>query len=107
MRQRHIFIPMPNHDSDISKGAVEQEAPNQQGNNTRDGEVGQLPHRTNNPLIKGYDTDFPEPGENPEHSGEREEPAAESSPEGEEQTQDPGHRQKRNQGDQKDDPLAA
>jgi len=96
------------HDSDIGKGAVEQEAPGQQGNNTRDGQTGQLPHRTEDPLIKGNDTDFPEPGENPEHSGERVAPATPSgNPEGDHPTQDPGHQQKQNQNDQKEDPLAA
>jgi hypothetical protein len=95
------------HDADSAKGAVEQEAPDQKGNNTRDGQTGQLPHRTENPLIKGNDTDFPEPGENPEHSGERVAPETSRNPEGEHQTQDPGHRQKQNQNDQKEDPLAA
>ncbi len=32
---------------------------------------GQLGHRDQDPMLKGADTDFPEPGENPEHSGER------------------------------------
>jgi hypothetical protein len=31
---------------------------------------GQLGHRDQDPLIKSADTDFPEPGGNPEHSGE-------------------------------------
>jgi len=35
---------------------------------------GQLPHRDQDPRIKGQDTDFPEPGENPEYSGEPQEP---------------------------------
>jgi hypothetical protein len=34
---------------------------------------GQLGHRGQDPLVKQFDTDFPEPGENPEHSGERQE----------------------------------
>jgi hypothetical protein len=88
-------------DADIDKGAIEQEAPRQNGNTSL---AGQLPHRTNDPLIKAHDSDFPEPGSNPEHSGEREESP---SGEGDTATQDPGHRQKRNQGDKKDDPLAA
>jgi len=37
---------------------------------------GQLGHRTNDELVKSSDTDFPELGENPEHSGEPEEGAA-------------------------------
>ena len=60
-------------DSDIDKGAVEQEAPHQPGNTSLSG---QLPHRTDDPLIKSADSDFPEPGSNPEHSGEPEEKSA-------------------------------
>jgi hypothetical protein len=56
-------------DQDRSKGATE--------NDGRDNSVhtntslpGQLGHRDPDPLIKSSDTDYPEPGENPEHSGE-------------------------------------
>jgi hypothetical protein len=81
---------MPQHrDEDEKKGAVESDKPNQHSDESMSG---QLPHRTEDPRIKGQDSDYPEPGENPEHSG---------------QTQDPGHRQKGNQNDKKDDPLAA
>jgi len=31
---------------------------------------GQLAHRGTLPLVKDFDTDFPEPGFSPEHSGE-------------------------------------
>jgi hypothetical protein len=31
---------------------------------------GQLPHRTEDPLVKDNDSDFPEPGNNEEHTGE-------------------------------------
>lgn len=31
--------------------------------------AGQLPHRGCDELVKDYDSDFPEPGANPEHSG--------------------------------------
>jgi hypothetical protein len=31
---------------------------------------GQLGHRDQDPMLKAADTDFPEPGENPEHTGE-------------------------------------
>ena len=34
------------------------------------GLAGQLGHRDQDPRIKGADTDFPEPGGSPEHSGE-------------------------------------
>ncbi len=98
-----------------SKGAVEQDAPHQDGNESF---RGQLPHRNQDPLIKSHDSDFPERGENPEHTGEPElanlymqdEPQKQSDeedPEGAEQNQDPGHRQKQNQADEKEDPLAA
>jgi hypothetical protein len=33
---------------------------------------GQLGHRDQDSMLKSADTDFPEPGENPEHSGEDE-----------------------------------
>jgi len=56
------------HDSDISKGAMEQEDRLQYGNCSMSG---QLPHRTADRMIKDADSDFPEPGNNPEHSGER------------------------------------
>jgi len=51
-------------------GAVEQDKPGQETNTSLQG---QLPHRTENSLVQSKDTDFPEPGENPEHSGEPEE----------------------------------
>ena len=54
-------------DADKSKGAVEQNRPNEPTNVS---EAGQLPHRNQNPLVKSSDTDFPEPGENEEHTGE-------------------------------------
>jgi len=102
------------NDADINKGAVEQDRPSQESNTSMQG---QLPHREKNPTIKAQDTDYAEPGENPEHSGE---PRGSSllnrdagcgtpagNPEGETQDQEPGQRQKRNQGEKKDDPLAA
>ncbi len=61
---------MPHKDQDREKGALEQEDPTQAGNTSMRGQLG---HRGTDPLVKGYDTDFPEPGENPEHSGEPEE----------------------------------
>jgi hypothetical protein len=56
-------------DSFANKGAVEQDKPEQETNTNMGG---QLPHRNENPLVKSRDTDYPEPGENPEHSGEPE-----------------------------------
>ncbi len=63
------------HDPDAAKGAVEQDRRSQPTNTSL---RGQLPHRNQNPVIKGRDTDFPEPGGNPEHSGE---PRGKGSPE--------------------------
>ena len=119
------FSVMPSpltNDDDAGKGAVEQDRPEQQTNVNFDA---QLPHRTENKLVKSSDTDFPEPGENVEHSGElmtnandRAQPKpddqrkpsvnpASVNPEGQLQDQDPGQRQKENQNQKKDDNLAA
>jgi len=57
-----------NVDQDTAKGAMETE------NHETPGNIGlqeQLGHRDQDPMLKDADTDFPEPGENPEHSGER------------------------------------
>jgi hypothetical protein len=54
-------------DQDTAKGAIEVEDHKSPGN---PGLQGQLGHRDQDPLIKDADTDFPEPGENPEHSGQ-------------------------------------
>jgi len=53
-------------DQDRAKGANEDAAHQHDGNIWL---AGQLGHRDQDPRLKGYDTDFPEPGENPEHSG--------------------------------------
>ncbi len=53
------------NDPDGAKGAVEIDE------HHHDGNIGleeQLGHRDQNPLLKDADTDFPEPGSNPEHS---------------------------------------
>jgi hypothetical protein len=73
-----------NRDNDLRKGAVDDHRHNHSSL------AGQLPHREQDPLIKAHDTDFPEPGGNPEHTGQREEDA-----EGAQQDQKPGPRQKR------------
>jgi len=55
-------------DQDTAKGDMETE------NHETPGNIGlqeQLGHRDQDPMLKDADTDFPEPGENPEHSGER------------------------------------
>jgi hypothetical protein len=56
-------------DQDREKGAVEQDGPTQ---TTNESQRGQLGHRDQNPMLKDADTDFPEPGSSPEHSGEPE-----------------------------------
>jgi hypothetical protein len=53
-------------DQDAAKGAMETEDHQPPGNI---GLQQQLGHRDQDPMIKDADTDFPEPGENPEHSG--------------------------------------
>ena len=54
-------------DQDLAKGAGETENHNVPGNL---GLQGQLGHRDQDPMLKDADSDFPEPGQNPEHSGE-------------------------------------
>ena len=54
-------------DQDAAKGAKETEDHKGEGNT---GLQEQLGHRDQDPMLKGADTDFPEPGENPEHTGE-------------------------------------
>ncbi|HKD86470.1 MAG TPA: hypothetical protein VKB58_17110 [Terriglobales bacterium] len=100
---------MKSRDNDAQKGAVEQDRRQQKTNTSMQG---QNPHRDQDPLLKSANSDFPERGENEEHTGE---PRAENqldrdtevNPEGLTQDQDPGFRQKRNQNKSKDDPLAA
>lgn len=55
-------------DQDRFKGALEQDDRTQTGNNSMQGQLG---HRDQDPMLKSADTDFPEPGENAEHSGGR------------------------------------
>jgi len=58
-------------DQDRLKGALEQDDRTQPGNSSMQGQLG---HRDQDPRLKQFDTDFPEPGENPEHSGEPQRP---------------------------------
>jgi hypothetical protein len=55
-------------DNDAGKGAVEQDRPEQQTNMAPMNE--QLDHRDQDVLNKMNDTDFPERGQSPEHSGQ-------------------------------------
>jgi len=54
------------HDQDTAKGATETEDHKTPGNI---GMQDQLGHRDQDPMLKDADSDFPEPGQNPEHSG--------------------------------------
>ena len=56
-------------DQDRFKGALEQEEKDQHGNTSMQGQLG---HRDQDPMLKAADTDFPEPGASPEHTGEPE-----------------------------------
>ena len=94
-------------DEDEGKGAVEQDRPDQEGNVSMAGQMG---HRNQDPLLKANDTDYPEPGQNPEHTGE---PQTDNALDHDteiacaEAQESPGERQKENQNQSKDDPLAA
>lgn len=55
-------------DQDRGKGAVEQGRPEEPSGNTS--MQGQIGHRDQDSMLKSSDTDFPEPGAGPEHSGE-------------------------------------
>jgi hypothetical protein len=54
-----------NKDNDQHKGAVEDDNPKEEHNTSMRGQLG---HRNKDEVIDGNDTDFPEPGENPEHT---------------------------------------
>jgi hypothetical protein len=92
------------HDSDGKKGATEPDSRTQAGSASLRGQLG---HRTGNRLIKENDSDFPEPGSNPEHSGEQKGSESETEPREATETQESGERQKRNQGERREDPLAS
>ncbi len=76
--------PIPSKDSDISKGASETETlqtrtPNHPTRPDIHGNLAdQFAHRNSDQqvhdLTDGGDSDFPEPGSNPEHSGEKGQP---------------------------------
>jgi hypothetical protein len=62
----------PRHDSDVSKGTVEEEQPSDPAKRPdADPLGGQLSHREADELIKDADSDFPEPGSSPEHTGQK------------------------------------
>jgi hypothetical protein len=85
-------------DEDAGKGAVESDSPEQTTNVSRTGENG---HRTEDPLVKSSDSDYPEPGQNEEHTGEPQNhnqlhDDSGCSSKGTSQHQNPGHSQKQN-----------
>ena len=57
----------PTRDENAGKGAVEQDRPDEETNVSL---AGQLGHRDQDALIKSSDSDFPESGQNEEHTGE-------------------------------------
>jgi hypothetical protein len=62
------------NDPDRAKGATESEEHHHDGNLALSEPLG---HRDQDSRIKGADTDFPEPGGSPEHSGESSKPEVE------------------------------
>jgi hypothetical protein len=54
-------------DQDAGKGATEVEDQKDAGNVGMQEQIG---HRDQDPMLKDADSDFPEPGQSPEHSGE-------------------------------------
>jgi hypothetical protein len=54
-------------DQDESKGATEESLQDAPGNAAQQGQLG---HRDQDSQIKDADSDFPEPGGSPEHTGE-------------------------------------
>jgi hypothetical protein len=105
-------------DPDDAMGGVAQDRPGQP-NNTADF-TQQIDHRDQRSIKKDSDTDFPEPGNNPEYSMQKQDdPKKQGDPVNrnkkqsddlraeDETNQDPGERQKENQNKRKDDDLAA
>jgi hypothetical protein len=64
--------PEPHPDNDLQKGATEDDSPHIHGEEAaahtymRD----QIGHRNADDMFKENDSDYPEPGSNPEHSGQ-------------------------------------
>jgi hypothetical protein len=66
-KQEFRMSKISDNDPDRAKGATEEE-------HHHDGNAGladQLGHRDQNPILKDADSDFPEPGNSPEHSAGR------------------------------------
>lgn len=60
--------PNDHADNDLHKGAVEDDQPRQEHNTSLRGQLG---HRNQDEMLKDNDSDYPEPGSNPEHTGEK------------------------------------
>jgi len=58
---------IPQKDPDRAKGATEEEEHHHNGNLALSEQIG---HRDQDRRLKDADSDFPEPGRSPEHSGE-------------------------------------
>src|SRR4051794_24307456 len=101
-------------DPDNSLGGLAQDRPGQPNNVAP--LSAQIDHRDQRPIKKGEDTDFPEPGSNPEYSMQKQDSNNEprqderplhpaNDPDGNAEAnlndQEPGASQKRNQGDKK------
>jgi hypothetical protein len=54
-------------DQDSAKGATETDDRETPGNVGMEEQIG---HRDQDPMLKDADSDFPEPGDSPEHTGE-------------------------------------
>lgn len=98
-------------DEDLGKGAVEQDRPDEETNVSFGGQSG---HRDQDSLLKSSDSDFPEPGQNEEHTGEPQgrnqlnaDTAGCGKSEAEGTQKATGSSQKENQNKSKDDPLAS
>lgn len=67
--QKH---PFPEPDCDEHKGVVEDDLPHLRGGESRSQEsmAGQLGHRNADDMTDGNDSDYPEEGSTPEHSGQ-------------------------------------
>jgi hypothetical protein len=64
--------PASHPDADEHKGVVEDDSPHLRGERPAsvDSMTGQLGHRNADEMTAGNDTDYPEPGSNPEHTGQ-------------------------------------
>jgi hypothetical protein len=102
------------NDPDANKGAVEEQKPEEETNTSL---AGQNPHRgiesrLEDEMLKGNDTDFPEPGQRAEHSGQIQgqpprENNANDDTDADPEMKESGEAQSRNQGDEREDKLAS